>query len=81
MSTQGRTTTARRSQTGRAGQGGGAASKKRALGAPDVFVWLPVMGLFMAAGICATIGQSILLAAGLVAAAVVLVVADMWINR
>ncbi len=46
-----------------------------------MFVWLPVMGLFMAAGICATIGQSILLAGGLVAGAVVLVLADMWFNR
>ncbi|MGV9414649.1 hypothetical protein ACWDOP_32505 [Nocardia sp. NPDC003693] len=60
---------------------GGAAAKKRALGSPDAFVWAPVLALFLAAGICMTIGQSMTLTVILVVVAVVLVLADMWINR
>lgn len=60
---------------------GGAVAKKRALGAPDYFVWAPVLSLFLAAGICMTIGQSMTIAVVLVLIAVVMVVLDMWINR
>lgn len=56
-------------------------AKKRALGAPDYFVWAPVLSLFLAAGICMTIGQSMTIAVVLVLIAVVMVVLDMWINR
>ncbi len=64
-----------------AGNSRGAVVKKRALGAPDYFVWAPVLSLFLAAGICMTIGQSMFLAVILVVVAVVMVVLDMWFNR
>lgn len=51
------------------------------MGAPDMFVWAPVLALFMAAGICITIGQSVMATAVLVGIAVVMVVVDMWCNR
>lgn len=44
-------------------------------------MWAPVLALFLAAGICMTIGQSMTLTVILVVVAVVLVLADMWINR
>lgn len=46
-----------------------------------MFVWAPVLTLFLTAGIVGTIGQSLLFAAIFVAVAVVMVVADMWFNR
>lgn len=55
--------------------------EKRAFGVPDLFVWLPVLGLLEAAVICMTILQSTPVAVGLIAVAVLLVVADSWINR
>lgn len=64
-----------------AGNSRGTATKKRALGAPDYFVWAPVLSLFLAAGICMTIGQSMSLAVIMVVIAVVMVVLDMWFNR
>lgn len=46
-----------------------------------MFVWAPVLALFLAAGIVGTIGQSIMFAAAFVAIAVVMLVADMFFNR
>lgn len=66
---------------GAGNQRGGAVAKKRALGAPDFFVWAPVLSLFMAAGICMTIGQSMMFAVALVGVAVVMLLVDMWFNR
>ncbi|MVU78403.1 hypothetical protein GPX89_14255 [Nocardia sp. ET3-3] len=57
------------------------ARKKRTFGPPDMFVWAPVLTLFLTAGIVGTIGQSIGFAAAFVGIAVLMVVADMWFNR
>ncbi|MEC3953079.1 hypothetical protein VMT65_08565 [Nocardia sp. CDC153] len=77
MTTPGRATQQRRQPAGAPA----AARKRRTFGPPDLFVWAPVLTLFLAAGIIGTIGQSLLFAAAFVAIAVVMVVADMWFNR
>ncbi|APA98934.1 hypothetical protein [Nocardia seriolae] len=74
MTTPGRATQQRR-------QPAATAARKRTFGPPDMFVWAPVLTLFLTAGIVGTIGQSLLFAAIFVAVAVVMVVADMWFNR
>ncbi|NNH68694.1 hypothetical protein HLB23_02160 [Nocardia uniformis] len=55
--------------------------EKRALGTPDLFVWLPVLGLLEGAFVCTTILQSTPVALGLIGVAVLLVLADSWLNR
>ncbi|MEC3917789.1 hypothetical protein [Nocardia sp. CDC160] len=77
MTTPGRATQQRRQPAATPA----ATRKRRTFGPPDMFVWAPVLTLFLAAGIIGTIGQSLLFAAAFVAVAVVMVVADMWFNR
>ncbi|WP_155981510.1 hypothetical protein [Nocardia sp. BMG111209] len=54
---------------------------RRTFGTPDLFVWFPVIGILLAAGLVATIGASILLGVVLVLVAIVLVVFESWANR
>ncbi|AYF75431.1 hypothetical protein D7D52_17965 [Nocardia yunnanensis] len=77
MTTPGRGTTQQR----RPASSPAAARNKRMFGPPDMFVWAPVLTLFLTAGIVGTIGQSIGFASIFVVVAVVLVVADMFFNR
>ncbi|MEV0464976.1 hypothetical protein AB0I30_28865 [Nocardia tengchongensis] len=78
MTTPGRGTPQRRQPAS-----GGTATRKpqRIFGPPDLFVWAPVLTLFLAAGIVGTIGQSIMFAAAFIAIAVIMLVADMFFNR
>ncbi|MCX4097469.1 hypothetical protein [Nocardia sp. alder85J] len=66
---------------GPSGRAGAPAGRRRTFGAPDLFVYFPVAGILLAAGLVATIGASILLGVVLVLIAVVLVVFDSWANR
>ncbi|WP_433560895.1 hypothetical protein ACQP1O_24930 [Nocardia sp. CA-151230] len=77
MTTPGRGTPQRRQPA----SSGAAARKQRTFGPPDMFVWAPVLTLFLAAGIVGTIGQSIGFAAAFVGVAVIMLIADMWFNR
>ncbi|GAB0104561.1 hypothetical protein JMUB6875_35360 [Nocardia sp. JMUB6875] len=77
MTTPGRATQQRRQPAPSAT----ATRKKRTFGPPDMFVWAPVLTLFLTAGIVGTIGQSIGFAAAFVGVAVLMVVADMFFNR
>ncbi|MFI6865949.1 hypothetical protein [Nocardia sp. NPDC050406] len=55
--------------------------EKRAIGRPDMFVWIPVIALLEAAGVCLVILQSTAVALVLIVVAVLLVGLDAWINR
>jgi hypothetical protein len=54
---------------------------RRILGAPDLFVWLPVAGLLLWAGLIATVGASVLLGVLLLVVAGVLVLFEAWANH
>ncbi|MGW4245020.1 hypothetical protein [Nocardia sp. NPDC004722] len=77
MTTPGRGTTQQRRQPAPSGN----AARKRTFGPPDMFVWAPVLTLFLTAGIVGTIGQSIGFASIFVVVAVIMVIADMFFNR
>ncbi|MFJ4654647.1 hypothetical protein ACIP5Y_25530 [Nocardia sp. NPDC088792] len=72
-----------RRQAGYSGgsRSGGAAAQKRMFGKPDWFLVFPLLGLFLAAFICAVLAASTIIAVVLVLIGVVLVVADSWLNR